>query len=216
VTPSNGGWTESVVYGFTDSIDGGRPGGGVIFDQAGDLYGVTTFSGPSGHGAVYQLTPSGSGWTEKTIFDPGSAYGEGTVGSLVFDVYGNLLGATSRDTVNFPWYPGTLYEIKNQNGNWSLEYSYDFGDDHPVSGLTMDRAGNLYGAAYADPGNQGVPSLVYKLVPSNGSWIFSFVYEFGPDTAPSGVVVVDASGNIYGTIPTGGAYGYGIVWEITP
>jgi uncharacterized repeat protein (TIGR03803 family) len=216
LTPSSGGWTETVLYSFTGGNDGGNPAGGVIFDQAGNLYGVTTDSGPSRQGTVYELTPSGSGWTENTIFDPQNFYGSQPIGGLVFDVYGNLFGATSRDSVNLPWYPGTLFEIGKLSGNWILRYAYDFSGDHPVSGVTADGAGNLYGNAYADPGNQGVPSLVYKLEPSNGSWSFGFVYEFPQGTIPSGVVVVDASGNIYGTTQNGGEYGFGVVWEITP
>jgi uncharacterized repeat protein (TIGR03803 family) len=216
LTPSSGGWTETVLYSFTGGNDGGNPAGGVIFDQAGNLYGVTTDSGPSRQGTVYELSPSGSGWTENVIFDPQRFYGSDPIGSLVFDEYGNLFGATYSDTVNLPWYPGTLYEITNSNGQWALVSDYDFSGDHPVSGVTADGAGNLYGAAYAEPGNQGVPSLIYKLAPSNGSWSFSFVYEFAQGTIPSGVVVVDASGNIYGTVENGGMFGYGYVWEITP
>ena len=216
LTPSSSGWMETVLYSFTGGNDGGNPAGGVIFDQAGNLYGVTTDAGPSRQGTVYELTPSGSAWTENTILDPQKFFGSQPIGGLVFDVYGNLFGATSVDSVNPPWYPGTLFEIEKLNGTWIFRYSYDFSGDHPVSGVTADEAGNLYGAAYANPGNQGVPSLVYKLVPSNGSWSFGFLYEFPQGIIPSGVVVADASGNVYGTTQNGGEYGYGMVWEITP
>src|SRR5271166_3676379 len=75
LTPSSGGWMETVLYSFTGGNDGGNPAGGVIFDQAGNLYGVTTDAGPSRQGTVYELTPSGSGWTENTIFDPQKFFG---------------------------------------------------------------------------------------------------------------------------------------------
>ena len=41
LTPSNGGWTESVLYSFAGGSDGSQPWGGVIFDKAGNLYGTT-------------------------------------------------------------------------------------------------------------------------------------------------------------------------------
>jgi uncharacterized repeat protein (TIGR03803 family) len=33
---------------------------------------------------------------------------------------------------------------------------------------------------------------------------------------PYSNVVFDSNGNMYGTTSEGGAYGYGVVWEITP
>jgi uncharacterized repeat protein (TIGR03803 family) len=216
LTPSSGGWTETVLYSFTGGNDGGNPAGGVIFDQAGNLYGVTTDSGPSKQGTVYELSPSGPGWTENTIFDPQRFYGSDPTGSLVFDVYGNLFGATYSDTVNFPWYPGTLYEITNSSGQWTLLYDYDFNAGHPLSGVTVDEFGNLYGTTSAANSGEGIPGILYKLVPANGSWNYMWVYSFADGSETNGGVALDASGNIYGTQQTGGAYGYGMVWEITP
>ena len=60
LTPESGGWTESVLYSFTGGSDGGNPGGGLIFNQAGSLYGVTSQFGPTGQGTVYQLTHPGA------------------------------------------------------------------------------------------------------------------------------------------------------------
>ena len=69
LTPSNGGWTESVLYSFAGGSDGSQPWGGVIFDQAGNLYGTTYEGGGGcngfGCGTVFELTPSGSGWRTR-------------------------------------------------------------------------------------------------------------------------------------------------------
>ena len=45
--PSNGGWTESVLYSFTGGNDGGNPLAGVIFDRVGNLYGPGTTGAPT-------------------------------------------------------------------------------------------------------------------------------------------------------------------------
>ena len=67
LTRSGNSWTQSVLYTFTNGTDGAHPYGGLVFDSAGNLYGTTTNGGAFGHGAVFELTNSGSGWTD-TIF----------------------------------------------------------------------------------------------------------------------------------------------------
>ncbi len=81
----------------------------------------------------------------------------------------------------------------------------------------MDAAGSLYGTTYGD-GAFGAGS-VFKLTPSNGSWIYTSLYDFtnGSDGAgPTSNVTFDASGNLYGTTALGGQYLGGTIWEITP
>ena len=215
VEPANGGWTEGVLYRFTGGSDGGNPGGGVIFDHAGNLYGTTSQFGTTNQGTVYELTPAGTGWSENTLFDFQGEYGTGAVGSLVFDTYGDLFGATLWDNFDSPWYPGTLYEIANSCESWMLAYHYDFAFQYPQGGMTMDAAGNLYGAASGN-GELGVYGTIYKLTPSGGGWSFLTLHTFSDGSNPNSGLALDGSGNIYGTTSDGGAYGYGEVWKITP
>ena len=66
LTPTGGGWTETVLYSFGASNNEGNPLGGVIFDGSGNLYGSEFYGGECGDnncGVVFQLTPSGSSWT---------------------------------------------------------------------------------------------------------------------------------------------------------
>src|SRR5580692_6638684 len=74
-------WAETVLYIFkgVNYNDGNTPQGGVIFDQAGNLYGTTAYGGSGacqlfgsrvGCGAVFQLAPpkrKGGKWTEKVL-----------------------------------------------------------------------------------------------------------------------------------------------------
>lgn len=62
LTPSGGSWTQSVIYSFSGA-DGANPQGGLTPDSAGNLYGTTYGGGSHGHGTVFELSPSGSGWT---------------------------------------------------------------------------------------------------------------------------------------------------------
>ena len=216
LTPNGGGWTQSVLHAFSGGNDGSTPYSGLTPDAAGNLYGTTVEGGTQGDGTVYKLSPSGSGWTKTVIYDfQDSSDGKWPVGGLVLDSAGNLYGAAE---VGGSGGGGTVYKLTNSNGQWTFSTLYSFaGHAGPYSKLTMDAAGNLYGATYGD-GSAGVGE-VFKLTRSGGGWIFSLLHDFtgGSDGASLlGGVALDASGNVYGTAEMGGAYGWGVVFKIAP
>lgn len=215
LTPSGGGWTKSFAHRFTGS-DGQYPAAGVIFDQSGDLYGTTYYGGAHGDGAVYELTPSGSGWTEKVLYSfQGGSDGADVAAGLIFDNAGNLYGAA---TTGGSGGGGTVFELMPSSGQWTLSALCSFtGSEGPASSLVMDTLGNLYGTTVED-GAYGAGS-VFKLTRSGSGWNCTDIYDFtgGSDGAnPFGGLVLDASGNLYGTTEAGGANGDGVIFEITP
>jgi uncharacterized repeat protein (TIGR03803 family) len=218
LTPSGGSWTESAIYLFTGGKDGANPYSSVIFDQAGNLYG-TAYGGGAGHGTIFQLTSSGSGWSENTLYAFQGANDGGTpFGGLVWDSAGTLYGATSTGGTGGG---GTVYELASSGGGWSFDVIGSFAGSAylpgPYDSLTMDTAGNLYGTTFKDGAHSA--GSVFKLTPSGGGWTLTDLYDFtgGKDGGlPYGSVLVDANGNLYGTASQGGANGYGVVWELTP
>lgn len=102
-------------------------------------------------------------------------------------------------------------------------HTFTFGKDggFPFAGLTFDSKGNLYGVTYfaGDP-NEGICcGGVFQLTPKpGGGWTFNVIKRFtGPITqgeAPSGSVVFDAAGNLYGTTQEGGYCGN--VYRLSP
>jgi len=217
LTPSGGSWTESILFNFGSGL-GVYPYNGVIFDNAGNLYGTTyeDEDGPTVYGTVYQLTPSGSGWTENILHSFQEASdGAYPFGGVIFDQVGNLYGTTAYAG---PSGAGTVFQLTPSNGTWTLTVLHSFaGSDGPFGGLTMDAAGNLYGMTYADGANNF--GSVFKLTPSGGGWTYTDLYDFtGKDDGgyPFGTVAFDANGNLYGTASAFGKNGYGVVWEITP
>jgi uncharacterized repeat protein (TIGR03803 family) len=216
--PSNGAWTENILWSFTGGNDGGEPGGGVIFDSAGNLYGATQVGGSYGWGTVFQLVPAGSGWSQDTLYSfQNGTDGASPAGSLIFDSKGNLYGTT---TSNGPDGGGTVFELTPQlNGTWTLAVLYALAGktgDGPQADLTIDAAGSLYGTTYKD-GAYGYGSVI-KLTPSNGSWTYIDLHNFtsGSDGAePVSSVVVGPNGNLYGTALAAGGFGYGTIFEIT-
>jgi uncharacterized repeat protein (TIGR03803 family) len=91
----------------------------------------------------------------------------------------------------------------------------------PIAGLTMDRAGNLYGTTYYGGAGFGT---VFKLARKNSNWIFTPLYSFrgGTDGAfPGSRVVIGPDGTLYGTTEQGGSTGCynsgcGTVYNLRP
>lgn len=229
LTPSGGGnYTESVLYSFAGGSDAANPLDGVIFDTAGNLYGTTAVGGGSatctnGCGTVFELSPSGSGWTEKVLYKfQGPTDGENPNAGVVMDTPGNLYGNTWQGG---PGGGGTVWELSPSGSNYTFTLLYSV----PVSGFAVGRVardshGNLYEALQNGGANND--GQIFELTPSNGNWMFNDLHDFtgGSDGSnPIGGVVLDSSGNIYGTSLFGGAntcgngaYGCGNVWEIAP
>ena len=234
MTPTSGGgfWNETDLYKFQSGNDGAHPLGTLIFDRAGNLYGTTAgLYGGDGFGSVFELTPSGSGWTKTTLYTFPDQFGEQgsfPFAGVIFDQAGNLYGAT---TTGGTGGGGTVFELTPSNGGWTYNLLYSFtGTGYlpgPQAGLIMDPDGNLYGTTHGD-GAYGEGS-VFKLTHSNGGWTYTSLHDFtgGADGSyPESGLVLDGNGNLYGTTFAGGTtgahcasyenYQCGVVFEITP
>ena len=210
LSPSGGYWTESVIYSFPSSCDSGCvPQSGLIFDSAGNLYGTTSQGGAEGTGVVYELSPSGSGWTEQTLTSVYIAPFALTYGSLAMDGQGNLFGTAGGGE------PGGVFELTSSNGGWMFNVLQTLPNNGgPYDTPTLDAAGNVYGTSCGEGTDNGE---VFKLTPSNGGWIYTSVsFDGNNGECPIGSAVLDAAGNIYGTAGLGGPADDGTVWEITP
>ena len=196
----HGSWTQSVLFSPQSAAQGVLPLNGVVADSTGNLYGVFQRGGPVGPGAVYELTNSGSGWTEQIVwgFTAGSD-GQEPV-SVILDPAGNLFGATSGGGTGLG---GVIFKQTHGSGGWSFTPLYDLTGSAPcgVRGrLTLDSSGNLFGVTHCD-GAFGLGSI-FELALSGGSYTFIDLYDFtgGTDTSlPNGDLVMDAQGNLYGT-----------------
>ncbi|MFZ0311307.1 MAG: choice-of-anchor tandem repeat GloVer-containing protein [Candidatus Korobacteraceae bacterium] len=225
LTPSSGGWAQQALYSFTGNLDGGSPRGSVIFDPIGNLYGTTSDGGYYSGGTVFELSPSGQGWSLQVLhaIEP-QTDGYLPYGNLFLDPSGNLWGT---DNAGGPGAGGTAFKLTPSNGSWDFSVLYPF-NGNPFSGptgnLVMDPQGNLYGARVG-AGTHACGS-VFKLTPNGSGWTETVLYSFtcGSDgEEPYGQIARDADGNLYGTTWVGGMTGgvcgtggCGVVWEITP
>jgi len=218
-------WKERVLYSFQGGNDGAYPGGGVVFDQQGNLYGVTQAGGPPSCapignycGTVYELSPpvkQGDPWTKTQLYMfKGKKYNDGeSPDGLIIDTAGNLYGVTAYGgtggcvLLGVPAGCGTVYELsppKTRGGQWTytILYSFKSGKDGylPGGNLVFDGAGNLYGASYVGGGKGTTCNPYYQYCGT--------IFELSPPKTKGGKwtekVLYSFKGGTDGANPNGG------------
>jgi uncharacterized repeat protein (TIGR03803 family) len=169
--------------------------------------------------ALLASTASAANTTKLIYSFAGSGDGEYTDTELVMDPSGNLYGTS---VLGGTFSSGTVFEITAAGAHLVL-YNFTGGPDgaQPYKGVTLDTQGNLYGTAVTGGSGscEGGCGVVYKLTKSGSSWTQSVLHSFtgGSDgSGPGSPVAFDTKGNLYGTTPTGGKNGLGVVYELTP
>jgi uncharacterized repeat protein (TIGR03803 family) len=225
LAPGTGGaWHKKTIHNFTGGKDGATGSmGDLIFDAAGNIYGVAEQGGANGLGTIYRLSPMPTGrWVLTTLYAfKGMPDGANPYGGLIWDKAGNLYGTTYYGgTVGM----GTTFQLSpGANGKWQENILHHFlGDTDgslPTTTLIFDKAGNLFGTTSAG----GRPSCdcgtVFKLTLSNGSWNEKIIHYFGKHFdgyAPNYGLTFDAAGNLYGATPSGGTSRKGMIFKFTP
>jgi uncharacterized repeat protein (TIGR03803 family) len=179
--------------------------------------------------ATLALAVSALARDSETVLHTFSGGRDGAVGGtqLVADSAGNLYGTTlsgGNKSVSCRSYTGVIgcgvvFKLTpDAHGSWkeTVLYTFSGGKDgsHPVGGVILDSSGNLYGTTRN--GGVGV-GVVFKLTPrAHGPWAENVLYTFTGDELPFSGVILDSSGNLYGTAPQGGKYGRGLVFKLTP
>jgi hypothetical protein len=233
-------WTETLVYSFRGDEDGANPGGGLIVDENGALYGTTPVGGEYFKGSVFKLSPPavpGGDWTKTIIYSFTNHDGDGSQPSSGLEagpggvLYGTTaFGGIADGGTAFALYPS------GPGGPWSEKviYRFDVQDGLlpiPNGNLAIGPNGALFGTTphagiSASSCNYGC-GLVYALYPpsSGDDWTAQILHSFagGSDGAsPLGGLVVGEDGALYGTTLYGGdltckpPVGCGTAFRIVP
>jgi hypothetical protein len=240
---SGGGWKETVLYTFTGKTDGGYPYNGLTIDTKGNLYGATYLGGsptggcPAGTcGTIFQLSPpkkKGGAWKESVLYSfcsqSGCTDGAYPVDRLLMDKTGALYGTTNVgglqggcNTSGFGGYGcGVVFKLTPGKKSWKENVLYTFSGTtdggFPYAGIIFDRAGNIYGTTNGEGGSGAGTVYELKYSKQKKTWKEHTLYSFtggadgGSSVAP---LILDASGNLYGTAQGGGADYYGTVFEL--
>jgi len=221
-------WTLSPLYEFTGSSDGAAPYGGVVIGPNGALYGTTYGGGENYYGIVFELRPPLTVckailcyWNETVLYSfTGTPDGANPLyENLAFDQAGDIYGTTLEGGV---YGDGTTFELTPSNGGWTESIFHSFGSgrtdgEYPQSGVVLDIAGNVYGTT--GEGGTSTYGTVYQFMPSNGSWLENVLVNFDGANGgePHGNLIIDGSGNLYGTATDGpNGYGASVVFKLTP
>jgi len=205
LTLRSGSWQETPLYSFRGGLDGKFPIAGVIMDRKGNLFG-TTYNGfkPA---TVFELTAVQGVWGKRVLYrTPTSGAG------LTLDAAGNLYLASYYSvfklapTGHGEWIATVLHTSTGypKDGYWN------------ASAPVFDQAGNLYGCTEA--GGRNDEGTLYRLVPqSDRGWKEQVLLSFAgayTGSAPSGNLILDASGNVFGITAWGGSHAYGKAFEL--
>jgi hypothetical protein len=242
LSPTSSGWAETVLHTFCSQpncADGAGPIGGLVLDSGGNIYGITEWGGTStngcyplviGCGTAFELSPQTGTWALTTLYNfcsqDGCSDGAFPAAGMTFDPSGNLYGTASEG--GYSGYPcggqtfvgcGTVFELMPVvGGGWQEATVSTLFGLTPLSSLTLDPTGNLYGTTL-NGGNYGEGN-VFKLTKGTGEeWSVSY-FSLGANNCalgcwPEAPIVFDSAGNVYGTTTYSHDAG-GVVFEISP
>jgi uncharacterized repeat protein (TIGR03803 family) len=212
------GGAERVLHSFAGSpADGaGSILQSLVLDAAGDLYGTTTAGGEFGGGTVFKVTATG---TESVLYNfcsqPDCTDGQFPQGGVALDSAGNIYGTTFwGGTYN----SGVVFKLTS-DGTYTVLHSFENSPTDggfPTGNLTRDSSGNLYGTT--DSGGAFSDGTVFKVTASGAESLLHTFEGYPADgTDPyGGGLLLDAAGNLYGVTTQGGAYGFGVLFRLTP
>ena len=216
---------EIVLHTFEWGSDGAFPYAALAQDAAGNLYGTAAGGGDlskcggQGCGVIFKLDADRN---FTVVYDfPGGADGASPRG-LALDTAGNIYGAAigGGDASNCTGAGGCGILFKLDTiGKETVLHTFSGGPDGAFpSAVILDKKGNLYGVTPAG-GDTSICSgqgcgVVYKLS-ATGKFSVLHTFEDQPDgAAPSGKLVRDSKGNLYGTTAVGGNFTGGTVFRV--
>jgi uncharacterized repeat protein (TIGR03803 family) len=162
---------------------------------------------PGLHGQTYTLLHSFTGEPD----------GGNPVGTVLIDRRDNIYGVTETGGTTYP-YTGTIFTA-TESGSETVLFSFAGIIQDPVSTLVPDAKGDVYGSgAYGDGGG------IYEATSNGIQLIYIFTGGGHEEWFPSGNIVRDDAGDIYGVTEVGGHSssscaeigGCGTVFKVTP
>jgi uncharacterized repeat protein (TIGR03803 family) len=192
--------------------------GGLVEDNSGNLFGAIGGAfgqaGLVGYGTLFELKAGSRTITTLASFD--GTNGRQPLGGLIEDNGGNLFGTTSLGGTNNG---GTVFELKAGSSTITTLGSFNSTTGtYSAAGLVEDSSGNLFGTTSSGGANNN--GTLFEVNARHGAMTtltsFDAPISIGglPLYTTQNPLILDASGNLFGTTDLGGVNGDGTVFEL--
>jgi hypothetical protein len=199
----------------------------IVKGGKGVLYGVTEVNA-----LVFSCAPpasSGGGWSETTLYNLPDGGGSNFYTNLILG-HGGVIYSTSDGTVSTGGSVFTLTPPAAAGDTWTADPLFGFpaiADGVDPDGLVMGPGGVLYGStvlggdtidANCNPSGCGVVFALTPPASPAGAWTQAVLHTFSsnPDGAFPSHMTLGPAGVLYGSTYSGGTFGYGTLFSLTP
>jgi uncharacterized repeat protein (TIGR03803 family) len=158
---------------------------------------------------VFEIPAGGS---ETVLYSfQGGTDGVKPSGGLIRDASGNFYGTTEQGGASGM---GTVFGV-TPDGTETVLHSFAGGSDgaSPRAGVVR-KGGKLYGTTYK--GGASNDGTVFEITLKGSAETVLYAFTGSDGQNPDCALVLDTSGNLYGTTFGGGASNYGTVFKLTP
>ncbi|HET6250235.1 MAG TPA: delta-60 repeat domain-containing protein [Tepidisphaeraceae bacterium] len=192
-----------------NGTNGSDPVAGLTLDPSGNLFGVASTGGAQGAGDVFELAKGSNTISVVASFD--GSDGSDPEAPLIIDSSGNLFGSTAQGGGGES---GAVFEVASgSNAITMLAFFDGTNGAEPKGALAMDSSGNLFGTA--EQGGSASEGTLFELVSGSSTITSLGSFNAASDgSSPVGGVILDSSGDLFGTTTAGGSTGNGSIFEL--
>jgi uncharacterized repeat protein (TIGR03803 family) len=204
--PADGSATKTVAT-FTPATGASNPGGRLLIDPSGNLFGTTLSGGAHGSGTLFEVKAGSGTPTVLTSFKAGDV--PSGSGNLVEDAAGDLFGTTT----------DSVFEVKKTGATYAAPLILaTFPTETLTSSLTIDAHGDIFGTTVAGgANNDGTVFEIAKTATgyASATTLASFALLDGKlNINRPKTLIVDAKGDLFGTTDPSSQNTGGVVYEI--
>jgi uncharacterized repeat protein (TIGR03803 family) len=185
-----------------NTTDGANPTK-LTIDGSGNLYGIASSGDADKYGGEFEIAQGSNAITALSSFVNGSESG------LTLDASGNLYGMTEFTNI---YYYYSVFEVpRGTNAQTTLaSFRTLYNNGQLGTDLAVDAAGNVYGTWSGSNGSFGEYGSVFEIANGSGASTTLASFNGTNGSTPAAGVIMDASGNLFGTTKGG----LGTVFEI--
>lgn len=220
-TIGGGHFGKGVIYSFNPANEeysvahrfgaaaGQYMNGGFLAGKDGRLYGLMNGGGTGSAGQLFSFDPATG--VVQALYNFEQATGANPDGSLLAGDDGKYYGTASGGGNGH----GALFSYNPATGMYAPLFLFDgAAGSVPMDGFAKGADGKLYGVTQR--GGAADMGVLYAFDPVTGVYAKLFHFSGADGEYPLKGVVAGKDGKLYGTTPTGGAHGQGVLYCYNP